>query len=267
MISDGLVEGVNELDHYLNDQIFDDTCEGDRRYRIIRLRNEGEYLRGLLDVPPGVQLPPEAVLLERIEAQRTRRLKTAATCWHPKPKRSDGPRPNTRKTRQGAANAALPLARSGRRISRSGRTAWSSGTDAVRRAPFTSAFEQPKPRQGPQDAGLRRECSQIPIRLQHADYRNRAQASASPRRANRWPKRTTTRERCWYETEAKSRSGSDRNNRGSCAKGLCEREAAARPRVPLRNQHPFAQAGRNQRSALCSDQFGPLYQYADEMQG
>ena len=120
MISDVLVECVNELDHYLNDQIFDDTYQGERRYRIIRLRNEAEYLRGLLDVPPGVQLPPEAVLLERIEAQRTRRLKTAATCWHPKPKRSDGPSPNTRKTKQGAANAASPLARSGRRISRSG---------------------------------------------------------------------------------------------------------------------------------------------------
>jgi hypothetical protein len=73
MIGDVLVECVNELDQYLNDQIFDDTYQGELRYRIIRLRNEAEYLRALLDVPPGVQLPPEAVLLERIEAQRTRK--------------------------------------------------------------------------------------------------------------------------------------------------------------------------------------------------
>lgn len=74
MISDVLVGCVNELDQYLNDQIFDDTYQGELRYRIIRLRNEAEYLRGLLDVPPGVQLPPEAVLLERIEAQRARKI-------------------------------------------------------------------------------------------------------------------------------------------------------------------------------------------------
>jgi hypothetical protein len=35
------------------------------------LRNEAEYLRSLLDVPPGVRLPSEAVLLERIDAQRS----------------------------------------------------------------------------------------------------------------------------------------------------------------------------------------------------
>jgi len=44
---------------------------GELRDRIIRLRNEAEYLRGLLDVPPGVRLGSEAVLLERIYALRT----------------------------------------------------------------------------------------------------------------------------------------------------------------------------------------------------
>lgn len=72
MISDVFSEAVAELDRYLNDPIWDDVYCGKLRERIIRLRNEAEYLRGLLDVPPGVQLPPEAVLLERIEAQRSR---------------------------------------------------------------------------------------------------------------------------------------------------------------------------------------------------
>ena len=74
MISDILCECVDEIDRYLNDPGLDATYEGELRDRIIRLRNEAEYLRGLLDVPPGVQLPPEPVLLERIEAQRTRNV-------------------------------------------------------------------------------------------------------------------------------------------------------------------------------------------------
>jgi hypothetical protein len=70
MISDILCECVNELDYYLSCPTFDDVY----RDRIIRLRNEVEYLRGLLDVPPGVQLPSEAVLLDRIDTQRTWRV-------------------------------------------------------------------------------------------------------------------------------------------------------------------------------------------------
>jgi hypothetical protein len=74
MISDVLCTCVDELDRYLNDRIFDDTYQGELRERIIRLRSEAECLRGLLDLPPGVHLPPETVLLERIEAQRTRKV-------------------------------------------------------------------------------------------------------------------------------------------------------------------------------------------------
>ena len=74
MISDALAGCVGELDRYLNDQIFDDSYHGDLRDRVIRLRNEAEYLRALLDAPPGVQLPPKAVLLDRIEAQRARKV-------------------------------------------------------------------------------------------------------------------------------------------------------------------------------------------------
>jgi hypothetical protein len=73
MISDVFCECVIELDRYLNDPIFEDTYQGELRDGVIRLRNQAEYLRALLDVPPGVQLPPEAVLLERIEAQRPRK--------------------------------------------------------------------------------------------------------------------------------------------------------------------------------------------------
>jgi hypothetical protein len=74
MINDILCDCVDELDRYLNDQIFDGTYQGELRDRILRLRNEAEYLRGLLDIPPGAQLPPEPVLFERIEAQRTRNV-------------------------------------------------------------------------------------------------------------------------------------------------------------------------------------------------
>jgi hypothetical protein len=74
VISDVLSECVSDLDYYLNSQIFDDTYEGELRKRIIQLRNEAEYLRGVLDVPPGVRLPSEAVLMARIEAQRSWRV-------------------------------------------------------------------------------------------------------------------------------------------------------------------------------------------------
>jgi hypothetical protein len=74
MISDILSECVTDLDHYLNCPTFDDVYERELRDRIIRLRNEAEYLRGLLDVPPGVRLPSKAVLLQRIDAQRSLRV-------------------------------------------------------------------------------------------------------------------------------------------------------------------------------------------------
>ena len=36
--------------------------------------NEAEYIRGILDTPPDCSLPPEPVLLDRIAAQRDRRV-------------------------------------------------------------------------------------------------------------------------------------------------------------------------------------------------
>jgi hypothetical protein len=74
MISDVLYELVNGIDWYLNDSSYDDIYQGKRRERIIRLRNEAEYLRVLLDAPPGMPPLPEPVQLERIAEQRTRRI-------------------------------------------------------------------------------------------------------------------------------------------------------------------------------------------------
>jgi hypothetical protein len=71
MISDILCECVDELDYYLSCPIFGDVYQGELRDRIIRLRNEAEYLRSLLDAPTGVRLPSEAVLLARIDARCT----------------------------------------------------------------------------------------------------------------------------------------------------------------------------------------------------
>ena len=74
MISDILFECVVELDTYLNSQTYDGRYQRDLRERIIGLRNEAEYIRVILDVPPDCALPPEPVLLERIAAQRDRRI-------------------------------------------------------------------------------------------------------------------------------------------------------------------------------------------------
>jgi hypothetical protein len=69
MISDVLCRAVDELDWYLNNPTFNDIYQEELRDRIIRLRNEAEYLRGELDTPPGIRLP--ANLMEQIDAQRT----------------------------------------------------------------------------------------------------------------------------------------------------------------------------------------------------
>jgi hypothetical protein len=73
-ISDVRHELVNSLDWYLTDSSYDDIYEEGCRELIIGLRNQAEYLRVLLDAPPGMPLLPEPVLLERIAEQRTRRI-------------------------------------------------------------------------------------------------------------------------------------------------------------------------------------------------
>jgi hypothetical protein len=70
MISDILSQAVGDLDHYLNDPNFDGTYSGELRERIIRLRDEAEYIRAVLDTHPCDTPPSEAVLRERIAASR-----------------------------------------------------------------------------------------------------------------------------------------------------------------------------------------------------
>jgi hypothetical protein len=70
MISDIISQAVVDLDHYLNNPNFDGTYNGDLRARIIRFRDEAEYLRAVLDTHPCDTPPPEAVLRERIAADR-----------------------------------------------------------------------------------------------------------------------------------------------------------------------------------------------------
>jgi hypothetical protein len=52
MISDILSQMVVDLDHYLTDSTFDHVYVGETRERIIRLRNEADDLRSVLDMPP-----------------------------------------------------------------------------------------------------------------------------------------------------------------------------------------------------------------------
>jgi len=70
MISDILSQTVLDLDHYLNNPNFDGTYNGEFRERIIRLRDEAEYIRVVLDTHPCDTPPSEAFVRERIAADR-----------------------------------------------------------------------------------------------------------------------------------------------------------------------------------------------------
>jgi hypothetical protein len=70
MISDILFQSVVDLDHYLNDSNFDRTYNGEIRERIIRLRDEAEYIRVIPDTHPCDTPPTESVLRERVAADR-----------------------------------------------------------------------------------------------------------------------------------------------------------------------------------------------------
>jgi hypothetical protein len=111
MISDALSEFVHCIDDNLNDPNFDRIYEGEPRDRIIRLRNEAEYIKLLLDAPPRCSLPPEAVLSERIEAQRTGNLEDRCYLLASEAEALGWPTP--RETQEGAVNAASSVARSG----------------------------------------------------------------------------------------------------------------------------------------------------------
>jgi hypothetical protein len=52
MIGDILSRAVVDLDHYLTDPNFDGTYTGEVRERVIRLRDEADSLRAVLDMYP-----------------------------------------------------------------------------------------------------------------------------------------------------------------------------------------------------------------------
>ena len=52
MISDVLPQTVDDLDHYLNDSFWDKVYSGELRKRIIRLREEVDEVRVLIDATP-----------------------------------------------------------------------------------------------------------------------------------------------------------------------------------------------------------------------
>jgi hypothetical protein len=52
MISDIISQTVVDLDRYLTDPNFDGTYTGEVRERVIRLRDEADNLRAVLDLPP-----------------------------------------------------------------------------------------------------------------------------------------------------------------------------------------------------------------------
>ncbi len=68
MISDILSQAVDDLDHYLSDPFWDRTHNGELRARIIRLRDEAEYIRVVMDAHPCDTPPSEAVVRARIAA-------------------------------------------------------------------------------------------------------------------------------------------------------------------------------------------------------
>ena len=61
---------IEDLDHYLGDPFWDDIYWGDLRERIIRLRDEAEYVQILLDTHPCDTPSTEGVLRDRISAER-----------------------------------------------------------------------------------------------------------------------------------------------------------------------------------------------------
>jgi hypothetical protein len=59
MISDILAQMVVDLDRYLTDPSFDHAHVGETRERLIRLRDDADDLRSVLDTPPAVIPEPD----------------------------------------------------------------------------------------------------------------------------------------------------------------------------------------------------------------
>jgi hypothetical protein len=70
VINDILSQAVVDLEYYLNNPNFDGTYSRELRERIIRLRDEAEYIRVVLDTHPCDTPPSQAVLRDRIATDR-----------------------------------------------------------------------------------------------------------------------------------------------------------------------------------------------------
>ena len=70
MISDILCKMVEDLDRYLNDPRYDSMYRGALRERIIRVRDDAEYIRFVLDTPCPEWHLPEGFVRERIVKER-----------------------------------------------------------------------------------------------------------------------------------------------------------------------------------------------------
>jgi hypothetical protein len=73
MISDFLFEMVEGLDRYLNNPFYDDMYSGTLRESIIRMRDDAEYIRFVLDTPNPASDAPESFIREQIAARRRER--------------------------------------------------------------------------------------------------------------------------------------------------------------------------------------------------
>ena len=70
MISDILCEMVEGLDRYRNDPNYDAMYRGALRERIIRVRDDAEYIRFVLDTPYPEWHLPEGFVREQIVRER-----------------------------------------------------------------------------------------------------------------------------------------------------------------------------------------------------
>jgi hypothetical protein len=70
MISDVMFEAVSEIDRYLTTPTFDGAYRGRLRAKIVKLRDEMEYIRLVLDSVPGVRLPPKPTVMRAIAVRR-----------------------------------------------------------------------------------------------------------------------------------------------------------------------------------------------------
>jgi hypothetical protein len=91
MISDALSEFVERIDDYLNKPDFDRTYEGELRDRIVRLRNEAEYLRRCSTCLPMSNCRPNPCYWSGSTRNGVGKWKTAAMYSRLKLKPSDGP--------------------------------------------------------------------------------------------------------------------------------------------------------------------------------